>query len=211
MADNETGSWWQQVTGEAIHGPMKGKRLKPVLMDEVSFGIWKAENPNGRVLQADPKFASQYEKADWESSYAKFPVVTQRDAKDILKPRDLIVGISINGKDRAYPTESLKQQKGVLDEVGGTPIFIVAADDGKSIRVFDRRIEDKTLELFVKEGEALLVDAQSGSKWNFSGLCVEGSSKGKQLKQLPMLKDYWFDWKGYHPGTTIYTPGMRAN
>jgi len=31
MRDEETGSWWQQVTGEAIFGPLKGRRLKLVL------------------------------------------------------------------------------------------------------------------------------------------------------------------------------------
>jgi hypothetical protein len=29
MRDEETGSWWQQVSGEAIHGPLKGRRLRP--------------------------------------------------------------------------------------------------------------------------------------------------------------------------------------
>ena len=30
MRDEETGSWWQQVSGEAMLGPLKGRRLKPV-------------------------------------------------------------------------------------------------------------------------------------------------------------------------------------
>ena len=43
MKDEETGSWWQQVTGEAIFGPLKGKHLKPVYMDELTFATWKRE------------------------------------------------------------------------------------------------------------------------------------------------------------------------
>jgi len=27
---------------------------------------------------------------------------------------------------------------------------------------------------------------------------------GKQLKQVPVLYDYWFDWKNYHPKTDVY-------
>jgi hypothetical protein len=27
MQDDQTGSWWQQVSGEAILGPLKGRRL----------------------------------------------------------------------------------------------------------------------------------------------------------------------------------------
>ena len=56
MRDDETGSWWQQVTGEAIQGPLKGRRLVPVVHDEVSFGIWRGEHPGGRVLRPDPRF-----------------------------------------------------------------------------------------------------------------------------------------------------------
>ena len=28
--------------------------------------------------------------------------------------------------------------------------------------------------------------------------------KGKCLARVPALKDYWFDWRNYHPDTTIY-------
>jgi hypothetical protein len=24
------------------------------------------------------------------------------------------------------------------------------------------------------------------------------------LERIPMLKDYWFDWRNYHPKTSIY-------
>ena len=48
MRDEETGSWWQQVTGEAISGPLKGRRLEPVPQDELSFAVWKGEHGEGR-------------------------------------------------------------------------------------------------------------------------------------------------------------------
>ena len=43
MRDEETGSWWQQVTGKAIHGPLQGHQLKSVFHDEISFAIWKSD------------------------------------------------------------------------------------------------------------------------------------------------------------------------
>ena len=33
MRDEQTGSWWQQVSGEAIQGPLKGRRLAGVVTD----------------------------------------------------------------------------------------------------------------------------------------------------------------------------------
>jgi hypothetical protein len=79
MRDEETGSWWQQVSGEAILGPLKGRRLKPVPQDEISFALWKREQPMGRVLLPDPRVqaAGHYAPADWEAGIGKLPVATR--------------------------------------------------------------------------------------------------------------------------------------
>jgi len=29
------------------------------------------------------------------------------------------------------------------------------------------------------------------------------------LRKVPVLSDYWFDWKTYNPGTTLYALGDR--
>ena len=71
MRDEETGSWWQQISGEAIQGKLKGQKLENVAMDEISFGVFKRENPNGRVLRPD---GEKLESADWENEVAKMPV-----------------------------------------------------------------------------------------------------------------------------------------
>ena len=73
MKDEETGSWWQQVSGEAIQGPLKGKKLNAVFNDEISFAIWKRENPQGRVLNPNETVASKYSPANWEEGILKLP------------------------------------------------------------------------------------------------------------------------------------------
>ena len=76
MRDEQTGSWWQQVSGKAIRGPLEGKRLTLVPHDELLFATWKSEQPKGRVLKTDPKIAREedYEPADWEDRVGKYPV-----------------------------------------------------------------------------------------------------------------------------------------
>ena len=78
MRDEETGSWWQQVTGEAIQGPLKGQRLLPVFHDELTFGLWKREKPEGRVLRPNEQTAQagKYVPANWEERMVKVPVAT---------------------------------------------------------------------------------------------------------------------------------------
>lgn len=243
MRDETTNSWWQQVSGAAIHGPLKGKQLKQVFVDEISFAVWKREHSNGRVLRPDEKFKAKYEKADWEASIQRMPVVTQADPQDRLKPRALIVGLELNGKSKAYAQDDLVKQCLTLDELGGVPIFLVVGEDGQSVRAFERSVNGRTLEFFVKQEssgykvltqsievggstdqaqleqlKALtakpvapleLVDAETGSTWDFSGVAVSGQLAGQKLKPVALLKDFWFDWKLYHPSTTIYSLGER--
>ena len=213
MRDEETGSWWQQVTGEAIQGPLKGQHLRPVFHDELTFGLWKRENPAGRVLRPNEEIArtGKYVPANWEERMSKLPVTTSVALDKSLEPRALVIGLTVNGASKAYPFEALVKQSLILDDLGGVPVFIVLADDKRSVRAFERVVDGRKLEFLVKPNAAslTLVDAESGSEWDFTGRAISGSLSGKQLKKVAVLNDYWFDWKTYNPRTLIYELGSR--
>jgi uncharacterized protein DUF3179 len=81
-------------------------------------------------------------------------------------------------------------------------------EDGKSIRVFERRLDGRALELLARPGTPLrLVDAETGSEWDFTGRAIAGPLAGKTLTKRKALKEYWFDWNIYHPSTTVFTRG----
>jgi len=260
MRDKETGTWWQQITGRAIYGPLKGASLELVLSDELSFGEWKTEVPDGKVLAEVPKYVKEYE-SNWEPEVAKLPVVISFPGTE-LKSRDVVVGLEMTGPGRAYPWDTLVKQSPVIDRMNGTPLLIAIGPDGKSFRVFISRIDGKDAEFFLKgetEGQPatqpvaqtkpeaptaaksdphvepkaapaatasaeakpdaptatkpaapaspkpwILLDTTTASEWNFQGCAISGPSLGKCLDRVPALKDYWFDWRNYHPDTTIY-------
>jgi hypothetical protein len=207
MRDEETGSWWQQITGEAIQGQMKGRRLALVFHDEISFSTWKGERPDGKVLEPDQQTASLYADKDWEEEIRRMPTVTPKRADDPLAPRTLIIGITLNNEARAYPLTELQKHPAVLDTLGNTPLLIVLDKDKKSARAFDRGLDGRVLEFFAKPDSksGQLVDAETASVWDFSGKCASGALQGKQLKKIYALSDFWFDWKLYNPQTSIYT------
>ena len=213
MRDEETGSWWQQVTGEAIQGPLTGQHLSPVDYDELTFGTWKQESPQGRVLKPNEAIerAGQYARADWDQRMEKVPVTTSASLDKALPPRALIVGVTVNNASCAYPFDAVVKQSPIIDDLGKTPIMIVLGDDRKSVRAFARTVDGRKLEFFVKPDTAplRLVDAESGSEWDFSGKAVSGPATGKQLAKLSALNDYWFDWKTYNPSTALYRLGDR--
>ena len=245
MRDKETGSWWQQITGKAIFGPLKGSTLELVPSDELTFGQWKSEVSDGKVLAPVAKYVKKYD-SDWEAEVAKLPVAISFPGTE-LKSRDIVVGLEIGGTSRAYPWEKLVKQSPIIDRVNSEPILIAVGPDGKSFRVFVSRIDGKDSEFFLKggtespttaspaddkrslgsptEGAApataggeaktpsnspsqekswVLLDTSTASEWNFQGCAVSGPAQGKCLDRVPALKDYWFDWRNYHPETTVY-------
>jgi hypothetical protein len=206
MMDEETGTWWQQVSGEAIAGPLEGSSLPPVPWDEVSFAVWKREHPDTLVLLPDGASAPRYASADWEKRIAAYPTVTPRDAGEPLVPRDLVVGVALGDAATAYPWEVLEASGGITDEVGGIPILVLLHTDQRSVRCFDRRVDGEVVPLIAVAGSdpPLMADPASGTTWDFSGAGVEGSRADRRLSRIPCLKDYWFDWKAYHPATRVY-------
>jgi hypothetical protein len=206
MQDEETGSWWQQITGEAIFGSSKGQRLKLVPHDELSFALWKQEHPDGRVLLPDDSKPWKQFSEDWEARTARLPVLAALNPDTSLSPRTQIVGIKIGAIAKAYPLSTIQEQNPILDYIADTPLIIVVAEDKKSVRAFERRIDGRELEFFAKpDSQALrLVDVQTGSDWDFTGKAVRGQYAGRKLKQIYSLNDYWFDWKAYNPGTGLF-------
>jgi len=110
---------------------------------------------------------------------------------------------------RAYPFPLLRRQSPVMDRLGGEPILLVVGGDRKSIRVFKTRVEGRSLTFsrMVGRRPRRLVDAETGSEWSFAGVAVAGPLEGTRLEKVFALKEYWFDWKTYHPDTTVYSAG----
>lgn len=212
MRDEETGSWWQQVTGECVLGPLKGRRLKPSDFDELTFAEWKRESAEGRVLRPDPriKAAGRYEPADWEQRMQRVPVATTlADPNALLPARTVVVGVRVAGASEAYPLDALQKQNPIIDTIGSTPVLVLLAEDGKSVRVFNRRLDGRALEFFRKADSSSLIDAETGSSWDFNGQASGGALAGRRLEKISSLKDYWFDWRAYHPETGAYLLGDR--
>ena len=209
MQDRETGSWWQQVSGEAILGPLKGKRLTRVFHDELTFRAWSREMPGGRVLVPAADTAWKRFSDRWEEHTARAPVRVHAALDPRLEPRAVILGVDLGGEAKAYPQSRVLAQAPLHDRVGDRPIVLVLGPDGVSVRAYEARLGGRQLEL-VKPAEGPsgeVLDLSMGSRWNFQGRAISGPLTGGQLTPVYLLKDYWFDWQTYHPGTGLYLLG----
>jgi len=94
-----------------------------------------------------------------------------------------------------------------VDKLGGVPLVLVLGEDKKSVRAFETLVDGRELEFYVStEGGARwrMFDGETRSEWDFTGRAVAGTRAGRQLNKIPVLKDYWFDWKIYNPQTSVY-------
>lgn len=171
-----------------------------------------------------PKYASDYAPRDWEAHMQKEPTVLSfADPARGLKPRSLMLGIRAFGASRAFLLDEVLKEKLVLDYVGPQPVLLLVGPDEQSVRVFRdsipgvagvpafyRTLDDKdshpTDIAWLRQAASapLMMDEATGSEWNFQGCTVSGRAKGVCLQSVEIIKDYWFDWRNYHPHTTVY-------
>jgi Protein of unknown function (DUF3179) len=211
MQDQETGTIWQQSTGEAIFGAMKGRQLELVHSDELSFPLWSKEEPKGQVLKPDAPYAPAYKPKDWEERVGRMHAVIDTSQSGI-PPHELMLGITRSGQSKAYPIRSILGEKLIQDRIAGEPILLMVGPDQVSVRVFRGQLDDRStaLTFFRKEdavhpaNEQVVVDEETSSAWNFQGCAIDGKLAGHCLKPLDANKDYWFDWLNHHPGTIVF-------
>lgn len=211
MRDRETGSWWQQMSGRAVRGPLAGRALERVASDEVSWRQWRAEiaTARPRVLRPVADTTWLAFSRDWEAETQKYPVRIDVPLDSQIPPRTVVLGVTSGGAARAYPFDAVRRQAPLVDVVGTTPVVLVIAGDGLSVRAFASQLDGRRLE-FVKPdvaGDTALVDVETGTAWNFEGRALSGPMAGRQLDRVQLTKNYWFNWLRYNPGTSLYHLG----
>ena len=211
MRDEETGTYWQQISGRAVSGPLAGRTLLLIPSDELTAKLWRAEQPRGTVLKDVAAYTAEYAPKDWDVKMKKARTVLSYAQPD-LAPRDLMLGIRAFGAARAFPYNTVVELKLVEDRVGSEPVLLVVGPDGQSVRAFRNGLREfyRTLgNSTVGPSVPLMMDDATGSKWNFQGCAIEGTAKGTCLERVEVIKDYWFDWRHYNPNTTVFGKTLR--
>jgi hypothetical protein len=208
MRDIQTNSIWQQSTGQAIFGPLKGEQLTLVHSDELTFALWRKERPEGLVLQPDAPYISKYEDKDWEKKVEKTRTVVNT-RKSGIAPHELMLGVTIAGQSKAYPVKSILAARLIQDQIAGVPIVILIGPDKQSIRVFNSGPQGAGMIFLPVQGDSLvsgsvMQEAATSGNWDFEGCAISGMSTGMCLAPVDANKDYWFDWINHHPNTTVF-------
>ena len=65
------------------------------------------------------------------------------------------------------------------------------------------RIVNKEILIFHKKQDSIW-DVNTGSKWNYEGVCVDGKLKGNRLKSVRCYQEFLHSWEFFHPQSIRY-------
>ena len=127
--------------------------------------------------------------------------------KDDRLPRhDLILGVTVNGAERAYPMKALTRKGAVLQEqLGDRPIVVLHKPESFLAGAFVRDVNGTLLD-FTQNDRGEIVDQQTGSTWNFAGICKSGTLQGTELEPVTYIMEEWYIWVTHHPQASLYSP-----
>ena len=121
LYDRQTDSLWSQLLSQAVTGPLAGTRLSVLPAEETTWGEWKKEHPDTKVLS----FASGYPRDYHVDPYADYPF-----------PRVPALFVTTGEKSKIYPfAELMKAGSPLVDQLGGQSLTVVFSPRSKTARV----------------------------------------------------------------------------
>ena len=216
MWDRQTESWWQQFTGEGIVGALAGKKLTSLPSQVISWGDFKASNPEGIVLSRDTGFNRSYGR----NPYAGYdradnpPFLFRGELDGRLLPKERVAFVTVGDKTAAFPFSILEVERAANYTVSARDLVVffqpgtVSALDRGSIEgsrdvgasgVFDALLDGQKL-TFRADGENI-VDNETGSLWNILGKATKGPLMGQELVSVVHDNNFWFAVAAFKPDT----------
>lgn len=221
MWDDATVSLWQQITGTAIVGEMTGTQLEFLPAAIVRWADFKSEHPEGDVLsqESGPFNYGSNGYVGYSSRSAPFRPFFTGEVDDRFEALSRVVGVRVGDLTKAYPFETIAEERVVNDELGGVPLVVLwgASDtadpldapviaQGEAIGTgiaFDRRVDGQVL-TFSAVDDTTFMDAETGSTWSILGTAVDGPLAGTTLDPIIHLNEFWFAWAAFNEGSPVY-------
>jgi hypothetical protein len=190
--DSETGSWWQQATGEAIIGELKGEKLPEIESLQLSAAEFFEAFPQGKIMAPDPNFIHKY---DSLGKFEKGKSESKLTGTDPFSWNDKswVVGVELDGSAKAYDWNRLKESKAIRDQVGGKDLIILMSKDSQSFVALQL---PEGSESYRWTGDTLFLDSAA---FLFTGKSLDPSSP--DLKRVKAYQEFWHSWRTFRPDT----------
>ena len=225
MRAKSDGTLFSCLSGLAFEGKRKGEQLKPIPTMMSTWGEVMRRNPNAVAYQMFEKYKPKEldAKGSEDSLRSQLAKVDDR-----LKPNELVLGVRVGKKTKAYPLSYLNQfhcfTPGELGDtkfvILGTSAYATVANqprkwkgpnpDRNGVSPPDAGVplpDGKELQpLQLGEFQNSLVGALAGgSSWDDDGRASDGTLKGWTLEPLDAVVCKWYAWSAEYPDTEVAT------
>jgi hypothetical protein len=200
--DASTKSWWQQATGVAVAGKLKGTKLSEIPAEQSTLGVWLSKYPTAYILQENKTYAPEYKDLAFYDDGTIESGLEKRDSAS-WKPKSWVIGIKHQNIAKAYDWNILIKKRIIEDSISDLKLLITLQKDKASYHIFNRNVSTKTLNFNILNNNKLL-DMQTKSTWNNTGLCISGPLKGMRLLTVQAYQEFWHSWKNFNPKTQVF-------
>ncbi len=180
MQDVETQTEWSHLLGKGMAGKLKGRKLKPIITDLVTWSVWKKQHPNTTILNM-PRKSERYS----SSFYSE--------------PDRFVFGFEADGQAYALAMESMMANPVHQFSIGKIPLLATFDKEGVVTHLFEPRVDGCVLD-FDRVNDQIMTDRQTASHWQIlNGNCIKGELQGKVLKQRVGIMSFRKAWQKFHP------------
>jgi hypothetical protein len=190
-----------RVYSPIVNGPLKGYKLQEITSEQAVLSAWARVHPNTRILQPDPVFKEKFDQMDTYDKGASKGSLTKRD-KTSWSNKSWVLGVEDAGNSKTYDWNQLVVQRIIQDSIPNNPIVILLENDTASFHTYSRKMNNDVLS-FIKNKDSIW-DTNTGSLWNYDGICIDGQLKGKVLTKVASYQEFLHSWEFFHPKSSRY-------
>ncbi len=116
MYDRQGQSLWSQFRGDAVAGPLAGRKLRRVEVRQETLASWLERHPDSKVL-APPSERIDYRYSPFTSYWLSNRIPSRVDAQDArFHAKEVVLGVEKDGMRRAYLGSLVTQAGGKVDD-----------------------------------------------------------------------------------------------
>jgi hypothetical protein len=225
MYDRQTETLWSHFSGEPLYGALADAELVSIPATIVGFGTWRAEHPDGLVLNRQTGATRNYGSNPYPGydDVDASPFLFEGEVDGRFTAMTRVVGVENEEGSiaTAFPLLELRESGVASSSLGDDEVVAFwipgsasALDDQQvsggidvgSTGVFSPIADGQSL-TFVSsaddDGTVEITDIETGSTWNIFGEATDGELAGIELDQFVHIDTFWFAWIAFHPSSSI--------
>jgi hypothetical protein len=220
LKDRETGSVWSVLSGEALAGPLAGKRMAVIPSLILTWERWKTLHADSWVLAEDARLSPHYTARATAVSCplpAALANELPRKVDTRLRADALVLGIREAGHPAVYPLTNKDGRYGsqalVFEKTLGSQKLVLFSDPAAhTAAAYHPLLKDRHLSFVVRsEGNTpQWLDRETHSTWTLEGRCAAGPLKGQSLVPIDSIRLRWYAWSASYPQSEIFRPRALA-